>query len=89
MAERLIFEIRLKGLAFGERGLGSLAGGHSDEKVSLLLHFPALLQRPVFTLLHIPTPMGDFSPCVQAPPDPSHQNPWLGPRHQNIFRISG
>ena len=61
MAERLIFEIRLKGLAFGERGLGSLAGGHSDEKVSLLLHFPALLQRPVFTLLHIPTPMGDFS----------------------------
>lgn len=33
--------------------------------------------------------MGDFSPCVQAPPDPSHRNPWLGPGHQNIFRISG
>ena len=33
--------------------------------------------------------MGDFSPCVQAPPDPSHRNPWLGPGHQTIFRISG
>ena len=74
MAERFIFEIRLKGLAFRECGL-SLAGGHSDEKASLLLLFPPLLLRPVFKLLHIPMPMGDFSPRVQAPPSPPRPIP--------------